>query len=199
LHIGGVMLRRICTRHLVVLLLSLPLVAAAAREQAKPRVNPNAATIKEFLKRVDAYVALHKKLEGTLPALPKEATPQQIDVHERALGKLMQEARKDAKPGDILFPAMQRLVRTLLRPIFRGKDGLQIKNEILDNEYKGNVKLVVNGRYPDEVPVSTMPPQVLMALPKLPEELEYRFIQRDMILFDPHAHIIADFMERAFN
>jgi len=196
---AGVMLRRICTRHLVVLVLSLPVVAAAAPEQGKPRVNPNAATIKEFLKRVDAYVALHKKLEGALPALPKEATPQQIDVHERALGKLMQEARKDAKPGDILFPAMQRLVRTLLRPIFRGKDGLQIKNEILDNEYKGNVKLVVNGRYPDEVPVSTMPPQVLMALPKLPEELEYRFIQRDMILFDPHAHIIADFMERAFN
>jgi hypothetical protein len=44
-----------------------------------------------------------------------------------------------------------------------------------------------------------MPPQVLMALPKLSEELEYRFIQRALILFDPHAHIIADFMERAFN
>jgi hypothetical protein len=196
---AGGMLRRICTRHLIVLLLSLPLVTAAVPPQAKPRVNPNAATIKEFLKRVDAYVALHKKLEATLPALPKEATPQQIDVHERALGKLMQEARKDAKPADILIPAMQRLVRTLLRPIFRGKDGLQIKNEIVDNEYKGNVKLVVNGRYPDEVPVSTMPPQVLMALPRLPEELEYRFIQRALILFDPHAHIIADFMERAFN
>jgi hypothetical protein len=196
---AGGMLRRICTRHLIVLLLSLPLVAAAVPPQTKPRVNPNAATIKEFLKRVDAYVALHKKLEATLPALPKEATPQQIDVHERALGKLMQEARKDAKPADILIPAMQRLVRTLLRPIFRGKDGLQIKNEIVDNEYKGNVKLVVNGRYPDEVPVSTMPPQVLVALPKLPEELEYRFIQRALILFDPHAHIIADFMERAFN
>jgi hypothetical protein len=196
---AGVMLRRICTRHLIVLLLSLPLVGAAVPQQAKPRVNPNAATIKEFVKRVDGYVALHKKLEATLAALPKEATPQQIDVHERALGKLMQEARKDAKPGDILFPAMQRLVRTLLRPIFRGKDGLQIKNEIVDNEYKGNVRLVVNGRYPDEVPVSTMPPQVLMALPKLPEELEYRFIQHALILFDPHAHIIADFMERAFN
>jgi hypothetical protein len=163
------------------------------------RVNPNAATIKEFLKRVDAYVALHKKLEDTLPPLPKQTTPQQIDAHERALAKLIQAARKDAKPGDILFPGMQRLVRTLLLPIFRGTDGLQIKNEILDNEYKGNVKLAVNGRYPDEVPISTVPPQVLLALPKMPEELEYRFIQHNMILFDPHAHIIADFMERAFN
>ena len=57
---------------------------------------------------------------------------------------------------------------------------------------------MVNGRYPDEVPVSTMPPQILATLPRLPEELEYRFIQTDMILFDPHAHLIADFMVGAF-
>ena len=43
-----------------------------------------------------------------------------------------------------------------------------------------------------------MPPQVLVALPKLPEELEYRFIQNSLILFDPHAHIIVDYMDRAF-
>ena len=37
-----------------------------------------------------------------------------------------------------------------------------------------------------------MPPQVLKKLPKLPEELEYRFVRQNLILFDPHAHIIAD-------
>jgi hypothetical protein len=68
----------------------------------------------------------------------------------------------------------------------------------MDNEYKGNVVLAVNGRYPDEVPNSTVPPQVLSELPKLPEEMEYRFIRTNMILFDPHAHLIADFVERAF-
>jgi len=57
---------------------------------------------------------------------------------------------------------------------------------------------VVNGRYPDDVPVSTMPPQVLVALSKLPEELEYRFIQNNLILFDPHSHLIVDYMVRAF-
>ena len=43
-----------------------------------------------------------------------------------------------------------------------------------------------------------MPPQVLAQLPKLEEELEYRFVQTNMILFDPHAHIIADFIPQAF-
>jgi hypothetical protein len=175
-------------------------LSSGAAPQAKrpPRVNASAAVIQDFLKRVDAYVALHKKLEATLPKLPAQTTPQEIDKHQRALAALIQAARKDAKPGDLLTPAMQRRIRVLLRPVFAGQQGLQIKNEIMDKEYKGNVKLEVTGRYPDEVPISTVPPQVLLALPKLPEELEYRFIQNNLILFDPHAHIIVDYMDRAF-
>lgn len=164
----------------------------------KSTVNPDAAVIADFVKRVDAYAALHKKLEGTLPALPKQTTPQQMDAHERALAKLIQEGRATAKQGDLFTPGMQRLVRRLHAPVFTGRAGAQIKAEITDKEYKGTVKLAVNGRYPDEVPVSTMPPQVLQALPKLPEELEYRFVLTSLILFDPHAHIIPDFVEHAF-
>jgi hypothetical protein len=164
----------------------------------KPAVNPDAAVIADFVKRVDGYAALHKKLEGTLPTLPKQTTPQQMDAHERALAKLIQDGRASAKQGDLFTPSMQRLVRRLLAPVFTGRAGAQIKAEITDKEYKGTVKLAVNGRYPDEVPVSTMPPQVLQALPKLPEELEYRFVLTSLILFDPHAHIIPDFVEHAF-
>jgi hypothetical protein len=180
------------------ILIGVASAAAAAPQKAQPRVNPNAAVIADFQKRVAAYLALHNKLEDTLPKLSKEATPQAIDGHQRALAKLVQEARKTAKQGDLLTPAMQRLVRTLLRPIFAGKQGQQIKNEILDKEYKGDAKLAVNARYPDEVPISTVPPQVLKGLPKLPDELEYRFIQNSMIIFDSHAHIIVDFIYRAF-
>lgn len=168
-----------------------------AVQKTRPATNATAATLQEFKKRIDDYVALHNKIEGTLPALPKQTDPITIDKHQRAMASLLQSARKGARHGDIFAPAMQRLVRTLLRPIFRGADGTQIKNEILDAEYK-DVKLVVNGRYPDEVPISTVPPQVLQQLPKLGEALEYRFVKTTMILFDSHAHLIVDFVERAF-
>lgn len=171
---------------------------ARLAQQKSPPVNSDAATIDAFKKRVDDYAALHRKLESTLPAMPKQTTPQEVDAHERALAKLIQQARANAKPGDIFIPPMQRLIRRLLSPVFVGKAGEQIKAEITDKEYKGTVKLVVNGRYPDEVPVSTMPPQVLATLPKLPGELEYRFVLTSLILFDPHAHIIPDFVEQAF-
>jgi hypothetical protein len=175
--------------------------APGAAERGTPQrgqVNPNAATLQEFVRRVDDYVALHRKHEATLPRLPDKTDPKRIDAHERALLTLMQAARAGAKPGDIFFPEMQRLVRELLRPVFQGRDAAQIKAEIVDSENSGAAKVVVNGRYPDEIPLSTVPPQVLAQLPKLPEDLQYRFIRTHMILFDPHAHMIVDFVERAF-
>jgi len=174
-----------------------PAVLALAIGQQAP-VNTNAAILADFTKRVDQYVAQHKKLESTLPNLKDQTTPELMDRHQRAMEQLIRAARKDAKHGDIFTPAMQKLVRDLLRPIFSGPEGVQIKSEILDNEYKGNVKLVVNGRYPDEIPISTVPPQVLAQLPKLPEDLEYRFVQRHLILLDSHAHLIADYVPQAF-
>lgn len=170
----------------------------ATPQEKTPRVNAHAATLAEFTRRVDEYVAVHKKLEDTLPKLPAQTDPYQIDTHQRALARLIQDARKHAKQGDLFTPAMQRLVRTLLRPIFSGPDGRQLRAEIFDQEDRGNVTVAVNARYPDQVPISTVPPQVLAELPKLPEELEYRFVRTSMILFDPHAHIIADFVPRAF-
>jgi hypothetical protein len=182
----------------IVALLFSFVVGLDAGQKPRPATSATAATLQEFSRRVDDYVELHKKLEKTLPSLPEQTDPVTIDKHQRALTVLIQGARKEAKAGDIFHPAMQRLVRTLLRPIFQGPDGLQVKREILDNEYKGKVKLLVNARYPDEVPISTVPPQVLAQLPKLEEELEYRFVRNHMILFDSHAHLIVDFVERAF-
>jgi hypothetical protein len=205
LHLSGTMKLCFSLPCAIAILLVLSGGCAAA-EQKKPstpaaqKVNPDAQVIADFNKAVAAYVDLHKKLESTLPKLPKDATPQQIDVHERALAKLMQENRAEAKVGDLLTPGMREIVRRILGDVFRGPDGRQIKDSILDEsgERAGRVRLQVNGRYPDEVPISTVPPQVLLSLPKLPEELEYRFVGRQMILLDVHAHTIADFIESAF-
>jgi hypothetical protein len=187
------------TQPMLGLLLSLALVACASADvQQKERTNPDAATIAQFLKRVDAYVALHKKLEATIPSLPKEATPQQIDQHQRALGRLIAQGRTGAKRGDIFTPGMEQIARKLLADIFRGPGGAQMKREIFEEYEQRDIKPVVNGRYPDEIPLSTVPPQVLAGLPKLPDEqLQYRFVGTNLILLDPHAHIIADFVERA--
>ena len=170
--------------------------AAAPSAPADQPVNPDAKALEGFLQRVNEYVALHQKLEDTLPKLSKEATPVDIDRHQRALGKLIQNARRQSKQGDIFTPESQAVIQRLLARVFGGPDGAALKASIMD-ENPGIPKLNVNDRYPDTVPVSTIPPQVLAGLPRLPEEMEFRFVGDDLILMDTHAHIISDFIPHA--
>lgn len=172
------------------------------RGDARPPVrsqeptNPQAKTMVEFQEDVKAYAALRQKLESSLPPLPTDATPEQIDTRQRALAELIREARKDARAGDLFDPPMQAVARTLIGQIFSGPDGADLKAELMD-ENPGRIAVTINGRYPDTVPLSTVPPQLLAGLPKLPSEIEYRFIGRALILFDARAHLIADIMENA--
>jgi hypothetical protein len=57
------------------------------------------------------------------------------------------------------------------------------------------VVLAVYDRYPSTVPLSTMPTDVLAALPPLAESLEFRFVGDDLILLDTHADLIVDIIQ----
>jgi hypothetical protein len=203
--------RRVLT-FLAAALLSLPACrdrSAPPAEQGKPAsgaspqapadqpVNPDAKALAGMMERINEYAALHRKLEDSLPHLSKESTPQEIDKHQRALGKMIQDARREAKQGDLFTPESQAVIKRLLARVFGGPDGPALKASIMD-ENPGLPTLKVNERYPDTVPLSTIPPQVLEGLPKLPEEMEFRFVGNSLILMDVHAHIIADFIPNAF-
>jgi hypothetical protein len=164
--------------------------------EARAMSTGDAQALAEFNDRVTKYAELHRRLESTLPNLPKEADPKTIDSHQRGLEKLIRAERRDAKQGDIITPSTVRHFRQLLARVFAGKEGAALKGTIMD-ENPGKIALTVNSRYPDQVPLSTVPPQVLSSLPKLPEELEYRFIGNRLILLDVHAHTIADYMDNA--
>ena len=177
-------------------------VAACDRKPSVPQgPTPDTAneqqTLDEFKARIEQYTALHKKAESQLKALPKDATPQQLDQNQRELGRLVAEARAGAKQGELFTPAMETLLRKHLARVFNNPaDGAAVKGSVMDENPTG-VTLTINGRYPDNVPISTMPPDVLQMLPKMPEEFEYRFVGRHLVILDVHAHLIADFVTNA--
>lgn len=178
-------------------------VQAPGSPAAKPPageqpVNPDAKALAGFLERVHRYVAVHQKLENSLPRLSKESSPQEIDKHQRALGQMIQQERRSAQAGDIFTTESQAVIKRLLEKVFAGSDGSALKASIMD-ENPGIAGLKVNQRYPDTVPLSTVPPQVLEGLPKLPEEMEFRFIGTTLILMDVHAHLVADLIPNAFS
>lgn len=163
------------------------------RVEPPPDTTNTGKAVEEFTAKVKAYAALHAKVEATLPKLPKEATPQQIDFNQRELGRLIKQARPTAKQGDIFTATMQAYVRAQLNKVFTGPEGAARLSSVMDENPVGT-KVGVNDRYPDKIPLSTMPPEVLQVLPKMPEELEYRFVGDNLVILDPHAHLIVDYV-----
>ena len=159
-----------------------------------PQRSPEEMAVDAFGVRVKEYLALHRKLEATLPKMPSKPNPDQIEKKQRALAALIKSARHDAKPGDFFTPGIQALVKRILAGVMSGPDGKSIKASIMD-ENPGLPKIMINERYPSSVPLSTMPPQILSSLPALDKALEYRFIGPRLILLDIEADIIVDFTE----
>jgi hypothetical protein len=169
---------------------------AGGMTQEKPRVNVDAALSVEFLKGVQQYVELHKKLEATLPPRPEHATPAEIEAHEQALAKLIVQARSPAKQGDLLPQKVRAYFRRQIGAVLRGPDGAGIRQSIMEDN-PGRVQLRVNAPYPHGLPITTMPAPILGALPKLPEHVEYRFVGDRLVLLDIHAQLVMDYMTGA--
>jgi hypothetical protein len=177
-------------------LLATVSVLAGDIAQEKPRVNADAALSVEFLKGVQAYVELHKKLEATLPPRPEHATPAEISAHEQALAKLIVSARGRAKQGDLFPQRVRAYLRRQIGSVLRGPDGAVIRRSLMEDN-PGKVRLRCNARYPEGLPITTMPAPILAALPKLPEHVEYRFVGDRLVLLDIHSQLVMDYMTDA--
>jgi len=179
------------------LMMSTAIIMANARQSQETKVNPDAAAIADFMKRVNAYADLHKKVESMLQEPSQDGRPEAVVEHQREFAKLMQKARPHAKPGDIVPKPMRNVMRRLLASVFRGPDGREIKRSILDT-YTGNAILEVNQPYPDTMAYSTVPLPILQGLPALPDALQYRFVGPQLILLDPHGRLVVDIVKNVF-
>jgi hypothetical protein len=56
----------------------------------------------------------------------------------------------------------------------------------------GKISHHINGTYPEGEPFSTMPANILAVLPRLPDDIQYRFLGRHLILYDTRASLILD-------
>src|SRR5229473_335538 len=144
----------------------------------------DAAGYKEFLDRVQGYLQLHKSVESTLPSLKSTDLPEMIAAHEQALARKIREARPNAQPGDIFTDKAREAFRPADREAFQGSRGRHARATIRQGEPLKELNLRVNQVYPKGVPFTTVPPTLLLKLPKLPDEVGYRIVGRDLVLID---------------
>ncbi len=174
----------------------LAATAMGCRAGARPEPGSQNEGIEQFQARVKDYVALHEKLKASIPKYDR-GSPEEVESTQQGLARLIKGARRDAKQGDFFTPPIRELAKKAMSDVLSGPDGANIKGSIMD-ENPGLSAMVLNERFPSSVPLSTMPPEVLVRLPKLEGPMEYRFIGRRLILLDTEADIILDFTDDLF-
>jgi len=143
--------------------------------------------VTDFNARISSYVELRSRLESGLPAPAVTNDPAEIRGAERALARKIRAARNGAKQGEIFTPTISvEFKKALLLELTSNT------RETVMDDNPGGFSHAINGTYPKERPLSTVPINILVALPRLPDDVEYRFLGRHLILYDTRANVILD-------
>ena len=146
----------------------------------------DAETTAEFIRRVEDYDALRARLEDGLPPLVVTTNADEIESFEHSLADRLRHARGKRR-GQLFTPTMEGQLKRMLAA---RADAATIAALMEDGP--GEFDVDVNDTYSKKYALATMPPNLLLALPDLPKDLEYRFVGRHLILRDARANMIID-------
>lgn len=150
-----------------------------------------------FASNVDAYVQLHRRLEPSVPPQVYTSDPELLFLSRKAMAVAIRRERPMAKQGDIFTAEIAALFRHIVNRTLR-EDGIDWEVFLRDDGMTLPIDVQVNGDYPAGGPVATMAPTLLRVLPPLPPELQYRFVNMTLALWDVHAGLIVDFVPDVF-
>ena len=157
-------------------------------------VNPDAAVLGDFKARIDAYMKVRKEAIKDAPRLKETNDPAKIKAAQDGMAIQIRAARATAKRGDIFTPEIAAHFRRLLNPELKGEDGRDAKAVLKDDApAPGEIPFKVNAKYPDGASVPTIPASLLVSLPTLPEPLQYKIIEKHLILLDEDSDVIVDY------
>ena len=146
----------------------------------------DAETLAAFNKRIQDYAALRKRLEVGLPPLKITTDADEIETFEHRLAERLREVR-ESRRGQLFVPRMEGQVKRMLE---LRANAATIAAIMDDGPAEFDVD--INDTYSKQRPLATMPPNILLRLPDLPPDMEYRFVGRHLVLRDARANIILD-------
>ena len=157
------------------------------REIPDFRVQVWPRNVEDFNTRVWAYFDLRGTLEKGLIALTITDDPAKIERAESDLAGRLRVARPGARQGEFFTPPIEKEFKKALIIEMSASTWAAI----MDGN-PGEFPHEINGTYKRSKSVSTVPPNILALLPTLPEDIQYRFVGRHLILHDTRANMIID-------
>jgi hypothetical protein len=176
--------------------LALILCAAgfAQGQPADATDQPDPSLLADFGSRIEKYLQSQHKAGGD-PKPSKE--PEKLAEHRKQTASKVRAERVEAKQGDIFAPEIAAYFRKQIAATFAGPEGPKIRASLRRAEPVPTIRLKVNAAYPATLPRQSTPPTLLLNLPRLPKELEYRIVGRHLALHDTVTNLIVDFIPNA--
>ena len=166
-------------------------LATAAVGQQQSQKTP----LDEFQERVAGYLKLRKAVTDQLPKVKPTPSAQRLAEQKMQLASSIVRVRGDATQGMIFTPEIAGEFRKLLKLAMSGNNGARVRKSLKRAEPATVAAVRVNEAVP--LPLQSMPATLLMSLPKLPMELEYRLVGRALVLRDAQANLVVDFVTEA--
>jgi len=162
------------------------------------RTSGDVAALQQWTVNLEGYLVLRDQALQEVPRLRLSSNAADVLKGRWALAAAIRARRPDARVGDMFTFEVRRTFRKL---IARGLTDHQIvvsdlMAEITKEIVPGAPPVRVNDSFPWQLGAA-MPPHLLAVLPALPQELQYRFVGRDLVLIDLDANLVIDMLPDA--
>lgn len=154
--------------------------------------------LREFARRVAAYVELRHTIVATLPPVPTGGGAVDVTAAVDRIREAIQFARLRAHRGDLFVPEVAPVFRALIRRAL-ADDGIDPRELVADA--KADMPphappVLINQPFPPGRQPA-MAVCLLAALPSLPVEVQYRLDGRTLVLVDVTTRLVLDVLPGA--
>jgi hypothetical protein len=174
-------------------LIALMSLAGPGAVRPSARAAATDPVLKDFQSRLEQYMRLHEERHAAVARADSSRGVAANRASTDQLAARIRAARAGARQGDIFTHSIAATLRSVLNAEVRGASAAHTRATIRDDA-PAKFMLHVNAAYPAGASFPTVPSNVLAALPQLPPGLEYRIVDRHLILRDVDANIIVDYL-----
>lgn len=160
-----------------------------------PGINALAVSLQEFQTRLNDYLEMRTAFSNKLTPLTPTDDAARLASRQESLATSVKMARAKAKRGDLIPPLVAELIATTVREDFKRRNPtakVGVFEEVPDN----SAASLINKTYPAELALPTVPPLLLGNLPRMPDNLQYRFVGHDVAILDGDLQIVIDYVPR---
>lgn len=185
-------------RVLLALILALVTTSCRTNKALESQTASDARALQDFNQRVQDYIKIHHRAETDSHLAHIKATHSGQDIVKRqhAMGDRIHALRGDTKPGNIFTPEIAAYFNQALDTAYQANaEGISASLACVSQETEARLK--PNDIYPEGSDYNMMPPTMLLHIPRLTAELEYRIVNKDLVIRDVEANLIVDVLRDA--